>query len=265
MINANGKVEARHNAILQMLNSNDSVSVAELCEKTGCSESTIRNDLVLLERRGELLRTFGGAKKTAATPYNLQEWNARRTAYQAEKRAIARYVVRNILVPNSVVIIDAGTTGFELAKAIAESEVPLTVLTNSAQAAMALLPKSEDINLFLFGGMYNPVRAAFYDGHLEHVLREMRANTYFMTANGISADFGLTISGMEEARIKRQMMEVSAETVVLADHSKIGCNLLKRVADCSEVSGIVTDEGAGEQALKQLGQCNVRTWIAPLI
>ena len=54
--------EERQQMILQMLKENKVVKLQEICEKSGCSESSARRDLQLLEEKNLLVRVHGGAK-----------------------------------------------------------------------------------------------------------------------------------------------------------------------------------------------------------
>ena len=51
----------RHSAILKKLSTEKHVEVLDLCESLGVSAVTIRKDLKLLEQKGLLFRTHGGA------------------------------------------------------------------------------------------------------------------------------------------------------------------------------------------------------------
>ena len=53
--------EERHRIILEELNNRRSVTLGELCERLGASESTVRRDLNLLAERGMLFKVRGGA------------------------------------------------------------------------------------------------------------------------------------------------------------------------------------------------------------
>ena len=262
---AKSKAEKRQDEILRLLNSNDVVSIAEFCDKTNCSESTIRNDLTRMENEGLLRRTFGGAVKTDTTPYNLKEWSRRETIYLREKQSIADYVVENMIMPNSTIILDAGTTCYEVARKVVEKDLKVTVLTNSARAAFVLMAAPSKVDLYLFGGMYNNERGTFYDEYQFMLLEKMRANLFLMSINGISEDLGLTILGGDEAQTKIKLMEISAKTIVLADHSKIGHNSLKYVAKLSDIQGIVTDEGLQASAVDRLSKQGIDVLCAPYI
>lgn len=53
--------EKRHEYILQELKRKGSITVNEIKEELGISESTIRRDLNLLDEEGRLVKVFGGA------------------------------------------------------------------------------------------------------------------------------------------------------------------------------------------------------------
>ena len=236
------KVEKRHNEILKMLNSNDSVTVAEFCENLKCSESTIRNDLAFLEKNGQLLRTFGGAVKTGITPYNLLDVKLRKSIYLQEKTEIARCVVEKLIAPHKTVILDAGTTCQEIAVEMARQRIPGTVITNSFYAAAALVQAADTIDLYMFGGLFDSSRGRFYDVYLPNAFDHMRADLYLMGVDGINADSGVSITGVDEIQTKRQFMGISQKTVAVADHSKMGRNSLRLLASFDELDAVVVDK-----------------------
>ena len=81
----------RHVQILKELDKKGSVSVNDLCLLTGASESSIRRDLVELDRKGFLKRVHGGAiliSKTTST--NEDPLTKRQQLHLEEKRKIAK-------------------------------------------------------------------------------------------------------------------------------------------------------------------------------
>jgi len=54
-------IEERHQAILNTLNQNGRISVEEITEKFGVSVESARRDLRILEEKGLLKKTHGGA------------------------------------------------------------------------------------------------------------------------------------------------------------------------------------------------------------
>ena len=53
--------EKRHEIILQLLRKKGSITVNEIKDELGISESTIRRDLNTLDEEGKLVKVFGGA------------------------------------------------------------------------------------------------------------------------------------------------------------------------------------------------------------
>ena len=63
----------RQEKIMQILATNKSASVKELCELLQASEATIRRDLTLLEKDNKLERTHGGAYINENIQLNYEE------------------------------------------------------------------------------------------------------------------------------------------------------------------------------------------------
>lgn len=54
-------VEKRQQMILKMLEERKSITVSEIKDSLGISESTIRRDLTMLDKENKLIKVFGGA------------------------------------------------------------------------------------------------------------------------------------------------------------------------------------------------------------
>ena len=118
----------RSDDILELVNSNGSISVKELAERTYTSPSTVRRELQRLEEMGLLRRHHGSAQSllTMRPPQIM-----RRQYNQEEKKEIARRAAE-MLIPDSTVFIDASTTVQYMIPYIAT--VPgITVYTNGAE------------------------------------------------------------------------------------------------------------------------------------
>jgi len=249
------QVESRQKKILELLEQNEEVSLPFLCRELECSETTTRNDLRILEQHGMLRRTFGGAIRTDETPSLWLNISVREKEHISEKRDIARYAVEHLIRPGMTIVLDAGTTCAVLAQEIAKKRLKLRVITNSFHAALALTPALDAVELYLIGGMYNPVSGSLYDEFQLEVIRQLRADIFFMGTDGVSISDGFTImglSGLSECTIKRGILDLARKTYVVADHSKFGRTTMKLVCDVDSVSGIVTDDGANKMMVADL-------------
>ena len=84
--------EKRYELILELLDKKRSVTVPEIKEVLGVSESTIRRDLNALDKAGRLTKVFGGAVSsdgafTGTEPSVAQKMELQ----QEEKRRIAQF------------------------------------------------------------------------------------------------------------------------------------------------------------------------------
>src|SRR6478752_598487 len=85
----------RQNRIISALQADGAASVRELAEALAVSESTIRRDLELLDRNGELTRTYGGAVLKPGATVEEHGRSAEEGRFDADadlpiKRAVAR-------------------------------------------------------------------------------------------------------------------------------------------------------------------------------
>lgn len=97
--------------ILELVEEKEYVSLHELMEQTLSSESTIRGDLVYLEKEGKIIRLHGGAKSINSNESSLFElsMNQKESLNRNEKELIAKYASK-LIKDNSLIYIDAGTT-----------------------------------------------------------------------------------------------------------------------------------------------------------
>ena len=252
------KVEKRHEEILQLLETYDSVTNAQLCKRLKCSESTIRNDLTYLEKEGLLLRTFGGAARKDQGANNAIDLNSREALNLPEKQEIALCVVREILKPHMTVILDAGTTCKVIAEEIARQRVPLNVVTNSFYVAKALMPAIEEVNLYLLGGLYDRERGRFHDPYAKNPMEYTHADLFVMAVNGINGDAGAMLTGIDEIPVKREYLKNAERCVAVADYSKVGRNSVRTLAALEEIDTLVVDSKASEKEVKKLQEKGLR-------
>ena len=104
----------RHSAILKKLSTEKYVEVLDLCESLGVSAVTIRKDLKLLEQKGLLFRTHGGA--SLENPYiNERTVLDKEKIFVAEKNGIAE-MAASLISENDAIMIASGTTVQALSK-----------------------------------------------------------------------------------------------------------------------------------------------------
>ncbi|HEX2945257.1 MAG TPA: DeoR/GlpR family DNA-binding transcription regulator [Clostridia bacterium] len=252
---------ARHNKIRNLLITNKLLNVDEFCEILHCSEATIRNDLRYLEEQGFIKRTYGGAVATENTTYNT-DVILRTSVLNAEKQAIADYVVRNILTPGQIITLDSGSTNAILAQKIVESQLELTAITNSLISA-SILAKSQKVNLYVVGGYYNMLTYSFQDEITQKILETVRSDIFFLAPNGVSSQAGITITDPKEVNIKQMMIKHANRSIALADHSKVGKSGFKVICNLNDLNMLVTDDKSDVNEITRLKGASLPVVVVP--
>ncbi|MGY2895096.1 DeoR/GlpR family DNA-binding transcription regulator [Deinococcus sp. UYEF24] len=227
--------EERQNQILMELRSTGRVEVQALAGHYSVSEHTIRRDLGVLEGRGHLQKTHGGAV-TLDTAH--LDWQGRATSLPQAKDRIGRRAAA-LIQPGETVILDAGSTTLALARHLTVR--PLTVITNSLDIA-AVFEQATGVELIVVGGIWNASSRSLRGQATREVLCQYRANWTMLGACALHPRVGMTVTDEEDAQIKRGMVAAGLRTVVLADHSKRDQVVAHLVLPPEEVTTVVTDE-----------------------
>ncbi len=249
----------RQEEMLKMLDGGATVSVRTFSERLKCSYATVRNDLAYLEKQGLVLRTHGGAIRTESAP--VIGLRRREVANPGAKRDIARVAFESCVREDMTLILDSGTTNVELARVIATSGLPLTVLTHSAPV-LRILSEAHGIRLFAFGGNYHANSEAFYDGNLRIFAETMHADVYFMGFNGLLPDQGFAHAALFEQETKKLYMAMASRTVAVGDAAKLNRGGLWIAGSFAEVHALVTDSRIPEDLAERLREAGLELLIA---
>lgn len=208
--------QERYQAILNLLNERNAVTVAELTQLLNTSESTIRRDLASLDEMGKLKKVFGGATSIKQTSGVFEHAvSSRELVMSEEKNAIALYAAK-LINDSDFVFIDAGTTTSRLVDHITNTKA--TYVTNGITHARKLIQKG--LTTYIIGGKIKPVTEAVVGAEGIRSIQNFNFTKAFMGANGVDIDAGLTTPDIEEALIKEKAIEKAYMSFVLADHTK---------------------------------------------
>lgn len=243
------KAALRHDTIRRAMEVDGRVSIADLKDRLGVSEVTIRDDLKHLEQRKVLTRVRGGAValRNGATERPLEETS---TTNRAEKLAIGAHAA-SMITSGQTVIIDVGSTTTELAKALSPELTRVVVITNGLNIAL-LLESLPGVSVIVTGGTLRPLQHSLVAPMATLVLDQLKADIAFLGCNGVDPARGFTNSNIAEAEIKQAMVKSAAKTVFLADHDKIGKVASAFVSDISGADLLVTDDAADPATLEEL-------------
>lgn len=240
--------ERRFETILELLEEYKAVSVAQLCEKTGASEATVRRDLNTLAQQGRLNKVHGGAVVLESGQFEPEEpdMNTKALLHVEEKERIARYAATQVN-DSDLVFVDAGTTTARMVDHLEGSKA--TFVTNGMDCARRLLAKG--LRAYVLGGLLKPGTEAVIGAQALRSLESYNFTKAFIGANGISHSGGLTTPDMEEAVLKTRVVERAYMSYALVDSSKFGKVTAVTICPLSRVC-IITDR-LPDESYRQYG------------
>ncbi|WNX83899.1 DeoR/GlpR family DNA-binding transcription regulator [Agathobaculum sp. NTUH-O15-33] len=228
----------REGYILQKIQEEKRVKVAELAEALDVTPETIRKDLTELEERRLLQRVHGGAVALSYFKSSEPAYADRSQVQIEAKQRIAAEVAKEIL-PGETLLIDNGSTVYELAKLL--RDIPqLTVITPSIKIAMEFL-KNPSSKVLLLGGWLRTTEPSTVGDVTLNQLKGLHVNKTILSVAGLSAEHGLTEYLEEDAAIKRQALACGEKNIVLADHTKLDVTALLTVAPIDEIDEVYVD------------------------
>jgi DeoR family fructose operon transcriptional repressor len=253
--------EERQREILERVRREGKVSVEALTEALGVSAPTIRADLGTLEARRLLRRTHGGAILPETTLYE-PPYAERERSRQSEKARIGAAAAARVR-DHETVLLDAGTTTFEIAVRLKE-RVGLTVVTNSLEAAWELMDAPPGhIETLVVGGAVHASRRATLGPLAAEFLSRLHVDRAFLGVNGVSAEAGYTVVDFDAAQVKRAMIACAREVIVVADSSKLGATAFASVCPLGTAHLLMTDAPVEESLEAALMTAGVDVIVAP--
>ena len=247
----------RHEKIMQLLVQHKSISVKTLCDLLQASEATIRRDLTQLENENKLERTHGGAFINDSIKLNYEEtFNQKEFIAADEKRKIARAAF-DMIKPGDSIVLDAGTTTIELARLIGDSDMPMMIVTN-ATTISAILARNAKVELYVLGGKVRLNTLATVGSVASEMLKRYNVSKAFVGVNGITIENGLTTPDLEEAEMKRTMLSIADERIILTDSTKFQKVARCQIAPISMIDQIITDSKLSDYHLERFMAQEIR-------
>ncbi|MGI6229979.1 MAG: DeoR/GlpR family DNA-binding transcription regulator [Tractidigestivibacter sp.] len=230
--------EERRAAVLQMVERNSSVQVSEVADAFGVSRVTARADLDALARDGKLRRTHGGAVSLSRTlTVSLQD---KRVNVNADaKRAIAARASR-LVEPGWSVLVDTGTTGLELVRALGATP-GLTIVTADLTIADYVDRSMPTAEVVILGGALRKGHRYTSGPATVAALSSLRPDVSFVCPTAFSPDAGFMTGYEGMAQLKHAFLHASVKTYVLMDSSKIGAHGLFRFGGVTDAEAIVME------------------------
>lgn len=243
--------EERQNKIMELLRRKTRVTVDELVTAFSVTGTTIRTDLKELETLGYINRTHGGAIIRDAAVHSEDSIQERKDKNLVQKMQIARKA-REFIEEGDVIIIDSGTTTFELAKELSTAS-NITVITNDLKIGMEL-QRNKELSLILIGGKVRNSFECTVGMTGIRLLDMLTVDKLFMSANALAVTKGATTPNLEQAEMKSKMIEIAKTVYLLCDSSKVGQRTLCSFGKVDTFDFIITDQGISDEENTSLSE-----------
>ncbi|HEY0275644.1 MAG TPA: DeoR/GlpR family DNA-binding transcription regulator [Paenirhodobacter sp.] len=247
----------RQDRIIAELGNAPALRASELALRLGVSHETIRRDLMHLDEQGQINRTYGGAARPFGSEPPLRE---RRDQHVAERQRIAARFVP-MISPGEVLLLGAGSTTWHLARLLAGNCRDITVITNDMAVASALCT-NPDIRTILLAGRVHQSEGYVYGSQTILGISAYNANWAVVGATGIGPT-GAFDADDEAAGIYGAMVRRAAQSVVIADASKIDQSALAVFATWNDIDLLITDRAPGADLASALTHGRTGLLIAP--
>lgn len=240
-------IEERHQAILEYLKENGSISTSDIQTKFSVSYESAKRDLRILEEKGLLKRTHGGAlpirQVATSRPANLtiKDYEAvKKNYFLIAKKAI------EMIENNDVIFLSPTTVCYFVAQSLPDN-INIKVVTNSIIIAEELRSR-ENVSVILLGGEMDK-KGNCFDSIAISTLNKLRMDKCFICSAAISAKFGMSIQRTSAISFFNAVMDSSKKKIGLFPTEKIGYDSIVSISPAERLDILVTDWEALEEEL----------------
>lgn len=230
-------LEERQLKMLEYINAKKKVSTKELSDQFHASVVTIRKDINNLAKKGLVIDVHGGVL-ALSDRLNLEiPFYAKAKQHIQEKKVIGK-LASSLIDDNDVIILDSGSTTFEVASAIGLKRV--TVITNDIKIGYYLANKP-NVTLVMCGGTLEQNLYTLCGIETINFIKNIRADKLFLGCDAIDFVNGITNRTLLEVGAKRAMIDVSKAVIAVADSSKHDREVFAHLCRLDEIDILVTD------------------------
>ncbi|HEX3840849.1 MAG TPA: DeoR/GlpR family DNA-binding transcription regulator [Acidimicrobiales bacterium] len=228
----------RLGALVELLQRDGRVEVANVAELFGTAEMTIRRDLDRMVAMGMARRVRGGAVSQLMRGEELPF--AMRSMERTDAKARIGTAVAGVLRDGEAVLLDSGSTSIKVAEVLGHRR--LTVMPMSLHLA-AVLSAYDSVRMLMPGGEIRPGELAMVGPLAQASIGALRFDTVVLGCCGVS-DGRVTAYDLGDAAVKQAMLQSSARVILAADSSKLRQTAMAVVCEVEAVDMVVTDDGA---------------------
>ncbi|NOV90231.1 DeoR family fructose operon transcriptional repressor [Clostridium acetobutylicum] len=225
----------RWEKILKYLEENKEAEVQELMDAFNISRSTVRRDLIEMEKKALVKRTRGGVE---IAKYRSEGKEIIEKIFGENKEAKIKIAKKaaSLIKDDDFIFIDSGSTCYYLIDYIASKNV--TVVTNGIMHIQKLIEK--DIDTYVLGGYAKKERNLIMSEDVESKIGMMNFDISFLGTMGVDSIGGFKTNLMDDVKLKKAVIKASKSCYVLADASKFNVRKFYTYAKLEDLP-VITD------------------------
>ena len=231
-------MEERQQEIVDIIQKNGKITIAEITEKYGISDESARRDLRQLEQRVMCKRTHGGAillQPVSVRPPVDRKFESM-PVFDNYKAISCR--AAEMIGENDTIYLTGGSLGY-LMISFLPRDIRYTVVVNSVDIGKELR-SFENIDVYLAGGKMRQ-SGSLVDSLATEFVSRMHFDLCFITGAGLTADFGLSNGTDETAAFQRMVIKNSRRKCLLMPGAKIGVDSFIKVCEADVFDCVITD------------------------
>ncbi len=224
----------RQEFILHQLNLHNKILCADLSNKMGVSDDTIRRDLQELAQDDKLIKVHGGAlSKSFHTAFD------RKMVYNLEDKNIIAQKTAALVQSGMYILTSGGTSILEFAKSL-DTNLNATFFTCSLNAAIEFA-HHPSIEVVMIGDKVSKDSMLTTGASAVQTIESIQADLCILGINSLDTQFGLSENDWEVVQIKKAMIKASKKTICIGISEKLNSQQKIKVTNLDEIDILITE------------------------
>jgi len=224
----------RQEFILHQLDLHNKILCADLSNKMGVSDDTIRRDLQELAQEDKLIKVHGGAlSKSFHTAFD------RKMVYNLEDKHIIAQKTATLVQSGMYILTSGGTSILEFAKSL-DPNLNATFFTCSLNAAIEFA-HHPSIEVVMIGDKVSKDSMLTTGASAVQTIESIQADLCILGINSLDTQFGLSENDWEVVQIKKAMIKASKKTICIGISEKLNSQQKIKVANLDEIDILITE------------------------
>ena len=224
----------RQEFILHQLNLHNKILCADLSNKMGVSDDTIRRDIQELAQGDKLIKVHGGAlSKSFHTAFD------RKMVYNLEDKHIIAQKTAALVQSGMYILTSGGTSILEFAQSL-DANLNATFFTCSLNAAIEFA-HHPSIEVVMIGDKVSKDSMLTTGASAVQTIESVQADLCILGINSLDTQFGLSENDWEVVQIKKAMIKASQKTICIGISEKLNSQQKIKVANLDEIDILITE------------------------